>query len=188
MIIEKLNLLAKESSTIGIYKLRIRILGQIDLLPLNVQRAAFEAEKATLNNSGCLLNICIPYTSRQELLQAVEKSTPPYTSHRFESYLYTGHVPTIDVLIRTCGDHRLSDFMLYQCNDGCQLEFVQHAWPEFTFWDLLPILAEFQLHALAQRHVPTLLLNTNLIKNIPWDEFRYDVSIRSEEMEQPSGS
>lgn len=53
----------------------------------------------------------------------------------------------MDILVRTSGEIRLSDFMLWQCSRACHVEFIECFWPEFTFWKLLPILLRYQLRA-----------------------------------------
>lgn len=64
-----------------------------------------------------------------------------------EESLYTRSCPPMDILIRTSGEIRLSDFMLWQSSRACHVEFVDCFWPEFTFWKLLPILLRYQLRA-----------------------------------------
>lgn len=65
-----------------------------------------------------------------------------------EQSLYTRSCPPMDLLIRTSGEIRLSDFMLWQSSRECHIEFVDCFWPEFTFWKLLPILLRYQLRAI----------------------------------------
>lgn len=66
-----------------------------------------------------------------------------------EQSLYTRSCPPMDILIRTSGEIRLSDFMLWQSSRACHVEFVDCFWPEFTFWKLLPILLRYQLRAIS---------------------------------------
>lgn len=61
--------------------------------------------------------------------------------------MFTANCPALDILIRTSGEIRLSDFLLWQANDRCQIQFVDCYWPEFTFWKFLSILLEFQIYS-----------------------------------------
>ena len=69
------------------------------------------------------------------------------TTSVLEDSLYTRSCPPMDVLIRTSGEIRLSDFMLWQSSRACHIEFTDCYWPEFTFWKLVPILLRYQLRA-----------------------------------------
>ncbi|KAJ1512461.1 cis-prenyltransferase, partial [Coelomomyces lativittatus] len=62
-----------------------------------------------------------------------------------ETFLYTFPLPPVDLLVRTSGEHRLSDFLLYQCHEHCQLVFLKPAWPEFSFWDVWWVLVGYQV-------------------------------------------
>jgi ditrans,polycis-polyprenyl diphosphate synthase len=52
----------------------------------------------------------------------------------------------LDILVRTSGEIRLSDFLLHQASEGCQIQFVDCCWPDFSIWQFLPILLEYQLY------------------------------------------
>lgn len=112
-----------------------------------------------------ILNVCIPYTSRSELTNAVQlaranlASTIPATmpldadtlAEHVASQLQTSGCPKLDLLVRTSGEHRLSDFLMWQCAaDGARLLFVPQAWPELSFWTLAPAIMDWQVAQLAK--------------------------------------
>ncbi|KNE68887.1 di-trans,poly-cis-decaprenylcistransferase [Allomyces macrogynus ATCC 38327] len=153
MMIDKLALLSTESELVERHQIRIRILGDVRLLPINVQRAAAEAERRTCHHAGAILNICIPYTSRHEILTAVSLARVSSTSDPIAAvaqHLGTAGCPPLDLLVRTSGEHRLSDFLMWQASEKCLLRFVSPAWPEFGFWTFWPSLVEYQLAQVAR--------------------------------------
>ena len=58
--------------------------------------------------------------------------------------MYTANMPPLDLLVRTSGVERLSDFMLWQCHEGTEIAFLKVLWPEFDLWSFLPVLVEWQ--------------------------------------------
>jgi ditrans,polycis-polyprenyl diphosphate synthase len=72
------------------------------------------------------------------------------TAETLENHLSTAGDPPLDLLIRTSGVNRLSDFMLWQCNEDTQLVFLDVLWPEFDLWHFLPVLIEWQWK---QKHI-----------------------------------
>lgn len=72
------------------------------------------------------------------------------TSKTIEDHLYTAGDPPLDLLIRTSGVKRLSDFMLWQCHETTEIVFLECLWPEFDLWSFLPVLVEWQWK---QKHV-----------------------------------
>jgi ditrans,polycis-polyprenyl diphosphate synthase len=65
-------------------------------------------------------------------------------SRTLTSHLYTGSNPPLDLLVRTSGVERLSDFMLWQCHENTEIVFLKCLWPEFDLWTFLPVLVEWQ--------------------------------------------
>ncbi|KAG0283352.1 cis-prenyltransferase, partial [Dissophora globulifera] len=121
------------------YGIGIRVLGDDTLLPEDVRKVVRRAVDLTKSNNRAILNMCFPYTSREELAMAT----------RSLNSLYTRSCPPMDILIRTSGEIRLSDFMLWQSSRACHVEFIDCYWPEFTFWKLLPILLRYQIRAIS---------------------------------------
>lgn len=78
------------------------------------------------------------------------ETQPPYpdpeniTSETLTSYMFTAGNPPLDLLIRTSGVERLSDFMLWQCHQDTSIVFLDCLWPEFDLWQFLPVLVEWQ--------------------------------------------
>jgi ditrans,polycis-polyprenyl diphosphate synthase len=72
------------------------------------------------------------------------------TSDTIADHLYTAGDPPLDLLIRTSGVKRLSDFMLWQCYEGTEIVFLDCLWPEFDLWSFLPVLVEWQWK---QKHI-----------------------------------
>ncbi|QPG74059.1 hypothetical protein FOA43_001380 [Brettanomyces nanus] len=121
------------------YGIKIRVLGNLDLLPKDLWKVLKDAEELTKNNTRAILNVCWPYTSRDDMTHAVRKVVtkgyPPdaITEHLVAENLYTGGLPKLDLLIRTSAVYRLSDFMLWECIDlDCDIEIVSVLWPEFS--------------------------------------------------------
>lgn len=108
-----------------------------------------------------MLNICFPYTSRDEMTMAVrslvcqasEGTLDPntLTVDDISANLYTKDCGPPDMLIRTSGVERLSDFLLWQCHQNTLIRFVGCNWPEFSVWRFLPVLMEWQLVELSKR-------------------------------------
>lgn len=135
---------------------RVRTIGDLSALPAETREAFDEAWEKTRNNDGMTLIVAVNYGSRQELLNAAEacaekmleankagEARPEFTEEFFEQGLYTADVPDPDLLIRTSGEMRISNFLLWQI---AYSEFVvtDVLWPDFTRYDLLRALLEFQ--------------------------------------------
>lgn len=132
---------------------RISIWGDKGLFPINVQDALKAAEARTKDNTGLKLNICLNYGSRQEILKAVQdcareailtKQVP--TELDFSNKLYSKDTPEVDLLIRSSGEQRLSNFLLYQLAYA-ELYFTQVYWPDFTQEEYIKALSSFENRA-----------------------------------------
>lgn len=139
------------------YGVRIRILGEVELLPKDVQLVLRQAENLTKNNTRALLNVCLPYTSRQEMTQAIKRTVQEaedglvairdINQEVLESNFYTHGLPQLDLFIRTSGTHRLSDFLLWQCHgSNCQIEMVETLWPNFGAIEMAWILLKWSFN------------------------------------------
>ncbi|DBA74691.1 TPA: hypothetical protein ACH3X2_009356 [Trebouxia sp. C0005] len=150
---EKLLDLLCHKDIIDANQVQVRVIGNLSLLPARVQQAANQVMAATCHHQQCHLNICMAYTSRQEMAQAVHSvhqqvaegsiAAGDVTADTIEQELYTQGCPPVDLLIRTSGEHRLSDFMLWQSRYA-QLVFSNTLWPGYSFWDLLQALVQYQ--------------------------------------------
>jgi undecaprenyl diphosphate synthase len=133
--------------------IRVRILGDKDGLPVPQQKTLYDAEQQTEGNAGLLLCIAVNYGSRAELARAArllaeeaEKGTlDPETidEDAFARRLYTAGVPDVDLLIRTSGEMRLSNFLLWQCAYA-EFMFPDMLWPDFTVDDFHGCIAAYQ--------------------------------------------
>ncbi|MBP3647152.1 MAG: isoprenyl transferase [Clostridia bacterium] len=132
---------------------RITILGDKSGLPQKQCEALCEAEKRTESNTGLRLNIAINYGSRAELVRAAQElardvqkgliGPEDITEELFAGKLYTAGQPEVDLMIRTSGEQRLSNFLLYQCSYA-EFVFPEVLWPDFDLKQYHQCLAEFQ--------------------------------------------
>jgi len=151
---EKLQKILKDER-IHINKVRVKVIGRINLLPQNLQKLVEEVEKATQNYDKHFLNIAFAYGGRAEIVDAARKIAEKVQRKElkpeevnegiFEKYLYTSHLPKQDpdLIIRTSGEERLSGFLLWQ-SAYSELCFLDVYWPDFRFIDLLRAVRTFQ--------------------------------------------
>ncbi|MBQ1531676.1 MAG: di-trans,poly-cis-decaprenylcistransferase [Solobacterium sp.] len=119
---------------------RIRIIGELDALPADTRAVMEKAERDSAMNTKLSLNIAMNYGSQREIALAASafakdvlagKASPDIEPEDFEKYLMTKEFPPVDLLIRTSGEQRISNYLLWQIAYA-ELEFVPEAWPEFT--------------------------------------------------------
>ena len=132
---------------------RITILGEKDALPPRQRDALVEAERRTAGNTGLRLNIAINYGSRAELARAAralarkaaagELDPEQITEETLAQELYTAGQPDVDLLIRTSGEMRLSNFLLYQCSYA-EFVFPTVLWPDFDLKQYHQCIAQYQ--------------------------------------------
>ncbi len=129
---------------------KIHPIGDIGAMPAPVARAIFEAERKTASNDGLVLNIALNYGGRAELLAAVKRiSALPadeiagLSESDLSRYLYTAGEPDPDLIIRTAGEKRLSNFLLYQCAYS-EFYFTDVFWPDFTKDRFVDALRDYQ--------------------------------------------
>lgn len=137
------------------YGIKIKILGSVHLLPKDVYDILRETEELTKDNSRAVLNICFPYTSRDEITntikaivdESVKQDDFVVDENTIDRFLYTAGSPPLDILLRTSGTFRLSDFLLWQCvSSSCAIVFVDTLWPEFSPWDMCKILINWSFN------------------------------------------
>lgn len=257
----KLSQMAQHGEILDRYGAKVRILGRLDLLRPDVLAAVDRAVDMTKNNGDCVLNICFPYTSRDEITSAIrdtvaeysqplpsahsasalprtpfsedhiaqnirsrtvngklddsstegdsvsesstlgeddgqkpdqqnkvyqsesalssaatlhlsdqttkgrtaastESETPVFkspetiTRQTLAEHLLTRDNPPLDLLVRTSGVERLSDFMLWQCHENTEIAFLDILWPEFDLWQFLPVLLRWQRRVSKARKNP----------------------------------
>ncbi|KAI0033392.1 Di-trans-poly-cis-decaprenylcistransferase [Vararia minispora EC-137] len=137
------------------YGVRLVAVGNISLCPPGVQDAIRRAEEMTKDNTRAVFNLCISYASRDEITTAVNttvneklasQSPTPITVADLDAHMMTarGNSPPLDIFVRTSGVLRLSDFLLWQCNEDTQIQFIRRYWPEIGLLDIIPILLDYQ--------------------------------------------
>jgi undecaprenyl diphosphate synthase len=138
-------------------RMRIRAIGKQELLPQSLQDAIREAEQATQGYEGFFLNVAVGYGGRQEIVDAVQSllkdsmaqgtslgaAIEEVTPDNLEKYLYTYDLPDPDLIIRTSGEQRLSNFLLWQAAYS-ELVFVPTYWPDFDRATLESAIREYQ--------------------------------------------
>ncbi|WP_306534868.1 isoprenyl transferase [Geobacter sp.] len=133
--------------------IRFNVIGAREELPPDVNQAVQEAIDRTARNNGMVLTLALSYGARQEILKAAERIAVDLSSGRlvsedvdektFSSYLFTVGMPDPDFLIRTSGEMRISNFLLWQLA-YTELYFTDVNWPEFTAHELHRALHVYQ--------------------------------------------
>jgi len=133
--------------------IRLNTIGNIADLPKDVREVIKEFMLKTKNNTGMVLNAALSYSGRNEIIQAIKKiikyvQQGKLTPHQineevFSHYLFTGGLPDPDLLIRTSGELRISNFLLWQMA-YTELYVTHILWPDFTEKDLLDAIADYQ--------------------------------------------
>lgn len=124
--------------------IRFDVIGNIEQFSSSLQKSIAKTKQATAHCTGMTQVIAMNYGSHDEILRAVKKialqnPTPLVDKALLESHLDTAGMPKIDLLIRTGGDFRLSNFLLWQAADA-KLHFTQTLWPDFSEEELSSIL------------------------------------------------
>jgi tritrans,polycis-undecaprenyl-diphosphate synthase [geranylgeranyl-diphosphate specific] len=135
------------------YQVRIRIIGQTDRLPEHVAKAAEEVIQATKNHHRYYFNIAIGYGGREEIVAAVKQIAVEIKEGKLEpedigkellsSYLYTADTPDPDLILRTSGEERISNFLLWQLAYS-ELYFSDVYWPALRKTDFLEVIQSYQ--------------------------------------------
>lgn len=133
--------------------IRFRAVGNLDDLPSSVRAAVEEVEEKTRGCSGMFLQLAISYSAREELVDAARNiarlacegklSLDEIDEERFEGFLSTAGIPDPDLLIRTSGERRVSNFLLWQIA-YTEIYTTEVLWPDFTREDLLTAIRDFQ--------------------------------------------
>ncbi len=145
--------LRNELEELGRNGARLRVIGDRDRLAKDIQKDISDAETRTRANTRIDVNICINYGARDEILRATrnlarkvaagELAVEKIDEATFERELLTAGVPDPDLLIRTSGEQRISNFLLWQCAYA-ELVFVDTLWPDFGKEHLEKAIAEFR--------------------------------------------
>jgi undecaprenyl diphosphate synthase len=143
----------KEVATLNKNNIRLYVIGNVDLLPLSARKELEEACEETHKNSGMSLIMALSYSSRWEIVNAVKtiaiqvkegKLDPEDISDNlFKKHLTTSEFPDPELMIRTSGEYRISNFLLYQLAYS-ELYFTETLWPDFRKENLYEALLNYQ--------------------------------------------
>ena len=123
--------------------IKINILGDLKKLSKELRSVLKRTEKLTKKNKKITVNLAINYGSRQEIFYAFRKLKKKVNLKNFKKNLYTKNMPNPDILIRTGGKIRLSNFMLWQLA-YTELFFLKKLWPDFNSLDLKKIIFKYK--------------------------------------------
>ncbi|MDE6189377.1 MAG: di-trans,poly-cis-decaprenylcistransferase [Clostridia bacterium] len=125
---------------------RITFSGDLTQLPKSTQNTIKKVMDLSRNNKGILVNVALNYGSRQEITRAVNRilqsGLREIDEQMLEDCLYTAGLPPLDLLVRSSGEKRLSNFMLWQCAYS-ELIFIDKYWPDFDEDTLTQLLEEY---------------------------------------------
>ncbi len=133
--------------------IRLMTIGDIEALPEKVKKLLQKTIEKTSNNNGMVLNLALSYGGRDEIVGAVEKiledidagkiGPADITKETFSDYLHTSDIPDPDLLIRTSGEYRISNFLLWQMA-YTEFYFTGTLWPDFRRENLIEAIVDYQ--------------------------------------------
>lgn len=145
--------LRAETNNLHKNDIKLMAIGDLDSLPTEVQRELKEAIERTRDNKRMVLNLALSYSGRWEIIEAVRDiardakagkiSVDDIDDKLFSSYLKTAGIPDPDLLIRTSGEYRISNFLLWQIA-YTELYICDRLWPEFRRRDLYEAIRDYQ--------------------------------------------
>ena len=145
-LINELPLLHREN-------VRLQYLGDMQALPEETRQTFERGLSETADHTGMVLAVAVNYGGRQEILHACKKvcelveqggvSAADVTADMIASQLWTAPLPDPELLIRTSGEQRISNYLLWQCAYS-EFVFLDVLWPDFSRWDLVDALVEYQ--------------------------------------------
>jgi undecaprenyl diphosphate synthase len=148
-----INSLKNELSTLSQNNIKLQSIGNLDLLPESAQKELKSVINQTQNNTRMTLTLALSYGAREELLQAIKAisikvknniiSPEAIDESIINKHLYTHNLPDVDLLIRTSGEHRISNFLLWQIAYS-ELYFTDVLWPDFKEEDLYEAILSYQ--------------------------------------------
>ncbi len=145
--------LKKEEETLMKNNIRLNAIGNLTTLPKNVYKELHEVIDKTKNNSRMTLTLALSYGSREEIIQVVKNisnkvknniiSESAIDESIINQHLYTHNLPDVDLVIRTSGEHRISNFLLWQIAYA-EFYFTDVLWPDFTENNLYEAIISYQ--------------------------------------------
>lgn len=150
---KKFSRLLEEKEKLKERQICFRFFGDLKLLPTKIQRLVSEIEYLTKDHKNGFVNVCLSYTSQNEIARAMEwirRGTQmgliekdDISESLISRCLDTRKSSEVDMLIRTSGEQRLSDFLLWQCSN-CYVHFEDVLWPDLNFWHLFKAILHYQ--------------------------------------------
>ena len=140
------NFLRKKINQIIEKDIKLKFIGELRKLPINLQKLIKLSEKKTINKKSLQVNIALNYGSKIELINTVKKIKQKkikINEKNIDKNLYTKYLPDPDILIRTGDTHRLSNFLLWQLS-YTEIFFEKKLWPDFKGKDFNKILNKFK--------------------------------------------
>jgi len=138
-----INYFKEELNRVILNGIKINILGKLNRLPSKIKTALKDVSKKTKKNKKIIVNLAINYGSRDEIVEACKMITDKINIKSLSKNLYTRNLPNPDILIRTGGHKRLSNFMLWQLA-YTEIYFVDKLWPDFSGRDFEKITNNFK--------------------------------------------
>jgi undecaprenyl diphosphate synthase len=145
--------LKNELQTLLDNNIRLNSIGNLEMLPKSAQKELLDVIKKTEKNSRMVLTLALSYGSREEIISAIKKisdkvknniiSLDSIDESIINQHLYTQNLPDVDLLIRTSGEHRISNFLLWQIAYA-ELYFTDVLWPDFKEDDLYEAIISYQ--------------------------------------------
>lgn len=148
-----INSLKKELTTLQKNNIKLTAIGNLEKLPKSAQKELLDVIDKTKDNTQMTLTLALSYGSREELVHAVRNicskvknniiSIDTIDDSIINEHLYTQNLPDVDLLIRTSGEHRISNFLLWQIAYA-ELYFTDILWPDFKEQDLYEAIISYQ--------------------------------------------
>jgi undecaprenyl diphosphate synthase len=148
-----INSLKKEVTTLQENNIKLNAIGNLEKLPQSAQKELQDVIDKTKNNTRLTLTLALSYSSREEIVNAVKNisnkvknniiSIDSIDDSIINEHLYTQNLPDVDLLIRTSGEHRISNFLLWQIAYS-ELYFTDILWPDFKEEDLYEAIISYQ--------------------------------------------
>jgi undecaprenyl diphosphate synthase len=138
---------AKEFSKLIEKNIKINVWGDVSNFPEDVKQSISNIENTELDNPKGIFNIAMGYGGRKEIIDAVNKVVSigqQVNEESFSTYLYSATIPDPDLIIRTGGEMRISNFLLYQCAYS-ELYFTKTLWPDLSKKELKEIFEDYNL-------------------------------------------
>ena len=142
--------LKKEDKVLVKNKFRLLVIGERDKIPLSVQKQLERVEKLTENYDTLTVVLALNYGGRSEIVEGIKKllkenevDVDALNEEKFSSYLYTARLPDPDLVIRTSGELRVSNFLLWQIAYS-EIWITQEFWPDFRRKHMLQALIDYQ--------------------------------------------